>query len=294
MSNVVQRGIMRFARKGFFNWMSDENFLKMAYWCTIGKKLDLKQPKTYTEKLQWMKLYNRDPMYTKLVDKYEVRKYIKDKLGEKYLFPLLGVWDSFEEIDFSKLPNQFVLKTTHDSGSVVICKNKADIDLKKAQKKLSHSLKHDYYLENREWPYKNVKRRIIAEKFMVDESGTELKDYKFFCFDGQVKALFVATDRGYDTKFDFYDRDFKHLDIKNGHENATKIINRPKEYDKMVAVAEKLSKGIPHVRVDLYNINGKIYFGEMTFFHWSGFVKFEPEIWDETFGEWLRLPEKGM
>ena len=173
----------------------DEEFVKKAFKLNLGYDLDLKNPKTYNEKLQWLKLYDRNPLYTTLVDKYEVKNYITEKIGYDYVIPTLGVWDKFDDIDFDALPNEFVLKTTHDSGGVVICKDKKVFNFKKAKQKIEKSLKTNYFYVHREWPYKNVKHRIIAEQYMVDESGYELKDYKFFCFDGKVKALFIAKDR---------------------------------------------------------------------------------------------------
>ena len=269
--------------------LPDALYLRLKFFQRMKKFLNLKTPQTYNEKLQWLKLHDRKPEYTKMVDKYEVRKYIADTIGEEYLIPLLGVWDSFDEIDFDSLPEQFVLKCTHDSGGLVICKDKSKLDINAAEKKINKSLKTNYYWHGREWPYKNVKPRIVAEKFMVDESGTELKDYKFFCFDGEPKFLFIATDRPHDTKFDFYDIDFNHLPFTNGHPNADKEIKKPAGFDKMVEIARKLSKGIPHIRIDLYDINGEIYFGEITFFHWSGFTPFEPEEWDYKLGEYIKL-----
>lgn len=226
----------------------------------------------------------------KLVDKYEVRKFIEERIGREHLIPCLGVWNHFDEIDFDKLPNQFVLKCTHDSGGLIICKDKSTLDLKQARKKIEHCLKRNYFLNHREWPYKDVKPRIIAEEYTVDESGYELKDYKIFCFDGKPKAMFIATDRGTDTKFDFFDTEFHHLPFTNGHPNADKEIKKPTNFDEMLRIAGILSKGMPEVRVDLYNVNGKILFGEMTFFHWSGLMPFEPEEWDYKFGSWIELP----
>lgn len=269
----------------------DRSFIKMEYYLGMHKRLNLDNPRTYNEKLQWLKLHARREDYTHLVDKYEVKSYVAQILGEDYLIPTLGVWERFEDIDFSKLPNQFVLKCTHDSGGLVICKDKATLDIQKARKKINKSLSKNFYWEHREYPYKNVKPRIIAEQYMVDESGTELKDYKFFCFDGQPKMLFIATDRPYDTRFDFYDIDFNHLPFKQGHPLATKKIAKPKGFDEMVRLAKLLSQGMPHVRVDFYDINGKIYFGEFTFFHFSGNVPFEPDEWDYRVGEWLQLPK---
>lgn len=272
---------------------ADRFYLKLLYKNRMKKKLNLDNPTTYNEKLQWMKLYNRNPNYTMMVDKYAVKEYVRERLGEEYIIPTLGVWDQFDDIDFDKLPGQFVLKCTHDSGGLVICTDKSKLDIQDARKRINHALKRKYYLNTREWPYKDVKPRIIAEKYMVDESGYELKDYKFFVFDGVMRAMFIATDRTAKTEtcFDFFDRDFKHLPFTNGHPNATHEIKKPENYEEMIAVAEKLGKGIPQARIDLYNINGKIYFGEITFFHWSGFKPFVPEEWDEKFGSWIDLPK---
>ena len=277
--------------------MSDEDFLKMQFKNVFGYPLDLENPKTYSEKLQWLKLYNRKPEYTMMVDKYEVKKYVASKIGEEHIIKTLGVWDHFDDIDFAQLPNQFVLKCTHDSGGLVICTDKSKLDLAAAKKKIEKSLKNDYYMQNREWPYKNVKRRIIAEEYMVDESGYELKDYKIFAFDGEAKAMFIASDRtnpNEETKFDFFDMDFNHLPFTNGHPNSKEWdkIKRPKGLDEMKKYAEILSKGLPEARIDFYDINGKVYFGEITFFHWSGFERFEPAEWDKKFGSWITLPTK--
>ncbi len=281
-----------FAGLGFYDRMDDEKYLKKLYMSNFGKELDLENPKTFNEKLQWLKLYDRKPEYTMMVDKYRVREYISEKLGEEYLIPLLGVWDDPEEIDFDKLPNQFVLKCNHNSGlGMCICKDKSKLDIKKVKAELKKGLKENFYLRGREWPYKDVPRKIICEKYMVDESGYELKDYKIFCFNGEPKALFVATDRMTDTKFDFFDVEFNHLPFTNGHPNAEKEIAKPQNLDEMLKAASILSKGIPQVRIDLYNVNGKILFGEMTFSHWSGMVPFEPDEWDERFGEWIVLPK---
>lgn len=278
--------------QGFYDNMDDEAYLKRKYKACMGREIHLDSPQTFNEKLQWLKLHDRKPEYTTMVDKYAVKMYVADIIGEKYIIPTLGVWNHFDEIDFDKLPNQFVLKCTHDSGGIVICKDKNKLDLKSAKKKIEKSLKQNYYWSGREWPYKDVKPRIIAEEYMIDESGYELKDYKFFCFNGEPKMMFIATDRGSDTKFDFYDMEFNHLPFTNGHPNANKQIKKPKNYSTMLALSAKLSFGIPHVRVDFYNINGKIYFGELTFFHWSGLVPFEPEEWDYKLGSWLKLPER--
>lgn len=272
--------------------LPDKAYIDIRYRMTFHKPIRWDNPQTYNEKIQWMKLYDRNPLYMKLVDKYEVRSFVAERLGEEYLIPCLGVWNKFDEIDFSFLPNQFVLKCTHDSGSVLICHDKDSFDREKARKHLTACQKRDSYHGGREWAYKNVKPRIIAEEFMVDDSGIGLKDYKFFCFNGEMKSMFIATDRGVegtDVKFDFFDKEFNHLPFRHGHENAEITPKKPKGYEEMIAISEKLSEGLRHVRVDLYNINGKIYFGELTFYHHCGFVPFDPEEWDYTFGGWLNI-----
>lgn len=274
------------------NWINDETYLKIAYRIKMGKKLNLDSPVTFNEKLQWLKLYDRRPEYTTMVDKYEVKKWVSAKIGEEYIIPTLGVWDKFDDINFNKLPEQFVLKCTHDSGGLVICKDKRKFDQQKARKKIETCLKHNFFWGQREWPYKNVKPRIIAEPYMEDADTKDLRDYKIFTFNGQVKALFIATDRESkeETKSDFFDANFRHLAFTNGHPNANVQPKKPKTFEKMKELAAQLSKGIPQVRVDFYEVNGKIYFGEMTFFHWSGMVPFNPEKWDRIFGEWIELP----
>lgn len=274
--------------------LPDRFFLKILFRLRMGYRLDLNNPQTFNEKLQWLKLYNRKDEYTQMVDKAGAKDYVANIIGNEYIIPTIGVWGSVDEIDFNKLPNQFVLKCTHDSGGIVICKDKSKLDIKAAKKTLKKGLKRKFYSMNREWPYKNVMPRIIGEEYMVDESGYELKDYKWFCFDGEPKALFIATDRGLaneETKFDFFDADFNHLPFTNGHPNANRDISKPKGFDEMKALASKLSKGHPHLRVDFYDINGKIYFGELTFYHWSGTTPFDPVEWDYTFGSWINLPK---
>lgn len=273
---------------------SDKLYLRLLFHCKMGYKLNLKSPKTFSEKLQWLKLYDRNPLYTTLVDKYAVKKWVADKIGAEHIIPTLGVWNQFDEIDFCKLPKQFVLKCTHDSGGLVLCKNKGTLDAESSKRKINKSLKTNYYGLYREWPYKNVRPKIIAEAYMEDKCG-ELKDYKFFCFNGVVKALFIASDRqneNEETKFDFFDRNFKHLPFTNGHPNSEYLPPKPTKFEDMVVIAEILSKGMPHVRIDLYEIDGKIYFGEMTFFHWSGLTPFNPKSWDYKFGDWLQLPSE--
>ena len=276
-------------------FIPDKLYLKLLFRNKMGYWMDFDHPQTFNEKLQWLKLYNRKPEYSKMVDKYEAKNYVADLIGDEYIIPTLGVWDSVNDIDFNSLPNQFVLKCTHDSGGVVICKDKNQLNIGAAKRKLQKGLNTDYYPTSREWPYKNVKPRIIAEQYMEDESGYELKDYKWFCFDGEPKALFIATDRSKEdeeTKFDFFDTEFNHLPFTNGHPNASRPIAKPKGFEQMKSLAAILSKGHPHLRVDFYDINGHIYFGELTFYHNGGIVKFEPKEWDYIFGSWMKLPIK--
>ena len=271
--------------------LSDKRYLEHLYFRKMGKKLDLKNPQTFNEKLQWLKLYDRKPEYTVMVDKYAAKQYVADIIGEEHIIPTLGLYDSPDEIDFDKLPDQFVLKCTHSSGiGSCVCTDKSTLDIEKVKSELQRGLDNDYFLDEREWPYKNVPRKIICEKYMEDTTTKELSDYKFFCFDGVPKIMFIASRRFADeeTKFDFFD----HLDIINGHPNAEVCPKKPKSFEKMKKIASKLSAGVPHLRVDLYEVDGQIYFGELTFSHWGGFTKFEPEEWDYTIGSWLTLPKK--
>lgn len=282
--------------RGFLNWLPDEIYLKLLFKARLGKKLDLKNPQTFNEKIQWLKLYDRKPEYTVMVDKYLVKKYVADKIGEQYIIPTLGVWDSPDEIDFDKLPDQFVLKCNHNSGKgMCICNDKSKLDINKVKSELRKGLNENYYWGGREWPYKNVKRKIIAEQYMEDKNSGALNDYKIFCFNGIAKFMFVATERqneDTETKFDFYDMDFNHLPFTNGHPNSEIEIKCPSTLKEMKNIAEILSQNIPQVRVDLYEIDGKIYFGELTFSHWSGFVAFDPKEWDHKFGDLIELPKK--
>jgi hypothetical protein len=260
----------------------------------MGKKLNLSNPKKFNEKLQWLKLYDRNPKYTNLTDKFKVRKYISKTIGQEYLIPLLGVYNSYDEIDFNKLPNEFVLKPNHTSGDIFICRDKSKIDYGKLKKEVNKWLKRNYYLIQREWIYKNIKPRIICEKYMVDESGTELKDYKFMCFNGEVKCSFVCLNR-YSQKglnVDFYDMDWKPMPFERHYPSSGTTIPKPKNFDKMVTFTEKLSKDMSFVRVDFYETNGQLYFGEFTFYPGSGFEEFTPESYDYLLGSWLELPSK--
>ncbi|MEE0041327.1 ATP-grasp fold amidoligase family protein [Catenibacterium sp.] len=275
------------------NWLPDKVFLEAAFRARFGRKLNLNNPETFNEKLQWLKLYNRKPEYTKMVDKYLVRDYVKEKIGEEYLIPLLGVWDDPEKIDFDELPMQFVLKCNHNSGlGMCICKDKNSLDINKVKEELKKGINQNYYLTSREWPYKDVPRRIIAEKYMVDESGYELKDYKFYCFDGKVKLVMINSDRmsSEKTKANYFDENYQPLDFVWGYENAEIPPQKPEKFEEMKYLAEKLSEGITHVRIDFYQTPSGIYFGEITFFDGSGFDAIEPIEWDYKIGSWLKLP----
>lgn len=272
----------------------DKLYLQLLFFFETGKRLDLNKPKSFNEKLQWLKLYNRRPEYTMMVDKYAVKQYVADRIGEEYIIPTLGVWNRVEDIDWDVLPNQFVLKTTHGGGGggVTVCRDKTTFKRLDACKKLQASMDGNIYVSQREWPYKNVEKRIIAEQFMVDESGAELKDYKFFCFNGQVECFKVDFDRFISHKANYYDRNAKLLPFWEVvcPANHSKVFDKPKNFDKMLELAEVLAKDIPFVRIDFYNINGKIFFGEITFFPAAGMGKFEPEEWDEKLGNMIKLP----
>jgi len=275
--------------------VSDEFFIRLKWLATMDYPLNLNNPQTYNEKINWLKLYDRRKEYTQMVDKLAAKDYVASILGDKYIIPTYSVWQSAKEVDFDSLPNSFVLKTNHDSGGVVICKDKSSFDQVKALKVIDKSLKTNYYLKGREWPYKNIQRCVFAEMYLEDNHLGELRDYKFFCFNGHVKALFIATgrqNRTSETCFDFFDSDFNHLNIVNGHPNASSIPEKPTCFDEMKIIASVLSRGLPCVRIDLYEVNGRVYFGEITFTHWGGFTPFEPKEWDKVFGDWIVLPNK--
>lgn len=279
-----------------FQGLSDEVYLKLIYRLIFGRKLDLNHPKTFNEKLQWLKLNDRKPEYTTMVDKNEVKKYIAERIGEEYVIPTLGVWDNFNDIDFDSLPDQFVLKCTHDSGGLVICKDRRKLDIPKAREKINKALTRRFYYFGREWPYKNVKPRIIAEKYMEDESTAELQDYKIFCFNGKPLLTLVCSERfsSHGLHEDFFDSDWNHLSFKRpDHPTSADNIKKPANFELMKILAHRLSENIPFVRTDFYEINGQVYFGELTFYPASGFSGFEPEDWDYKLGSWLDLPQKG-
>ena len=279
---------------GHYEDMPDEEYLRRKYYAKMGIKLNLDPPRTYNEKLNWLKLHYRDERMPVLADKYRVREFVKETIGEEYLVPVYGMWESFDDIDFDALPDQFVLKCNHDSGGLSICKDKAHFDKDKARAKIEKSLKRNYFYIGREWQYKEIKPCIIAEKYMEDEKTKELRDYKFFCFDGELKAMFIATKRQSKepTTFDFFDTEFNWLDVRQGHPNAVPRPEKPENFELMKELAVKMARDLLHVRVDFYEVNGKVYFSEMTFFHFDGTTPFRPHEWDYKFGEWLKLPEE--
>lgn len=274
--------------------ISDKLYIPLKFRLRMGQWPDLDDPQTFNEKLQWLKLYNRRSEYTMMVDKVKVKEYIAKKIGEEYIIPTLGVWDDPDNIDFDKLPNQFVLKCNHNSGfGMCICKDKSKLNIKKVKAKLRKGLKQDYFLASREWPYKNVERKILAEKFMVDESGTELKDYKLMCFHGKVKCCFVCSERYNENslKVTFYDKEWNRLPFERHYPSSATEIKMPSKYHEMIRLAEKLSENIPFLRSDFYEINGRLYFGELTFFPGSGLEEFTPEEWDKRLGHFIMLPD---
>ena len=264
-------------------------YLKLVYRIKAGKKLNLKNPVTFCDKQNWLKLHEIHPEYTELVDKIGVREYIKEILGEEYLFPVYGSWEHFDQIDFDTLPDKFVLKCNHDSGSVKVITDKSKIDKDELEKFFEDRLKLNPYVFGREYPYKNVEPCIMAEKFMTPDGEEDIRDYKFFCFNGKPEIMFIATDRSSDVKFDFFDMNFNHLDIVNIHEQSGIEIKKPQMFDEMKEIAAKISQGMKFVRIDLYEISGKIYFGEFTFFHGGGFWPMNPEKWEKKLGDLIDI-----
>ena len=292
VSDIDYRFLIR-AGYGKYNNMPDEEYISRKFLATMKSTLRLDAPQTFNEKLQWLKLYDRKPEYTIMVDKYKARDYIAEKIGAQYLIPMLGVWDDPDEIDFDALPERFVLKCNHNSGlGMCICKDRSRLDIPKVKKALRRGLEQDYYLTGREWPYKNVPRKIIAEQFMKSDAGG-LTDYKVHCFNGETKVILVCKDRFTKTGLteDFFTPDWEHLDLRRPtHPNASNTIPKPEELSEILCLAKMLSENIPFLRVDFYIIEHKVYFSELTFFPASGFERFIPEEWDGTFGAWIELP----
>ena len=300
LKRFISRPDIRFgylSKLGIYNYMPDEKYIRLQFKNTIGggSEPNLDNPQTFNEKLQWLKLHDRNPLYTTMVDKCAAKDYVASVIGKEYIIPTLGIWENPDEIDFDKLPDQFVIKCNHNSGrGMCICKDKSSLDIKKVKKELKKALAEDYYLHGREWPYKNVPRKIIAEKYLTDESGTELKDYKIFNFNGESKIIQVDYNRFVEHKRNLYTTDWDYIEasIKYPTDKEHQI-PKPKNLDKMLELASMLSKGFPHVRTDFYNIEGKIYFGELTLYHESGYAVYTPPELGIKMGDWLKLPSGG-
>lgn len=268
----------------------DKYFLSIRYWMFFHRGINWKSPERFTEKIQWLKIYQRNSQYTIMVDKYLVKQYIENRIGKQYVIPTLGVWENVQEIDFNKLPDQFVLKCTHDSGGVFICKNKREFDIKSVKKKIRKRLKSKYYLLGREWAYKDVKPRIIAEEYLIDKKTNDLRDYKIFCFNGIPKLIQVDFDRFTNHKRNIFTTDWEMIDAEIQYPSEASIdIPKPKCLNEMLNLASTLSTGIPYLRTDFYVVNEKIFFGELTFYHGSGFENFRPDSLDYTVGSWIKL-----
>jgi len=278
---------------GFYDRVDDKSFIEKKFRALLGYEPDLDHPVTFNEKINWLKLNYRKTEFTSEVDKYEVKKYVEQKLGSEFIIPNYGVWDRFDDIDFDSLPESFVLKCTHDSGSRVICRNKADLDMKAARTRLEKVLEHDYYKLNREWPYKDVRHRILAEMFL-DNHGKALNDYRFYCFNGQPKFFSIDLEVNSSCRVNFYDPELKILPFGVAEEPPLfdAEVKMPSNIDRMLEIAKVLSHDHPFLRVDLYNVDGKIYFSELTFFSYGGFMGFCPDrSWDGKIGAYLDLPE---
>jgi len=278
--------------KFFSRFVPDKLYLECKYREQMLTKLDWNNPRDYTQKIQWLKLHDFKPEYTQLVDKYLVKEYVAKRIGEQYVIPTYGVWDRPEDINFDDLPNQFVLKCNHDSSSVIICLDKKTFDKEAARKHLGYCLKRDFFYLGREYPYKHVKRKIIAEAYIEDSELHELRDYKFFTFNGEPKIVHIVSNRQNkeeETYGDFFDMDYNHIEMHMGHNFAPVLPEKPKNFEKMREFAKILSKGTKHLRVDFYEANGKLYFGELTFYQDAGWVKIEPYSWNVKLGNWISM-----
>ena len=289
ISRAIDANISRWK---MMRYMPDRIFLKMRYKLCVHKRLNLNNPIEFNEKIQWLKLYDRNPLYTTIVDKYEAKKYITSIIGEEYVIPTLGVWNNFENIDFDMLPNQFVLKCTHDSGGLIICKDKRSFDVDYAKEKINSSLINNFYYLGREWPYKDVKPRIIAEKYLQEENEEGLIDYKVHCFNGEPKLILVCKNRFHQSEFQesFFDTKWSQLELSRpGIKKCSPIPRRPVLLNDMLSVASVLSSGIPFMRVDFYEVENHLYFGELTLYPASGLLPFEPDRYDKILGDWIDL-----
>ena len=278
------------ARKGLTNFVPDRTHLKLMYRAALGSWPNLLHPKTFNEKLQWLKLHDRNPLHTTLVDKYRVKEWVAKQIGAEHVIKTYDVWERAEDIDVSGLPERFVLKTNHDCGGIVICRDRLILDLDAAKKKLARHLRKNYFWGGREWPYKNVRPLIFAEEYIEPNNGADLLDYKLMCFSGEVRCSFTCMGRAQgDLRVDFFDVDWGHLPFTRHYPNSDTVPSRPRRYEEMVSLAERLSRGIPFVRVDFYESGDRLLLGEMTFYPGSGLEEFDPSEWDERLGTWIDL-----
>ena len=295
---AIGRSVLRYCG----GLLSDKLFLECMYYMQTGKRLNLKAPKSFSEKMQWLKLYNRRPEYTMMVDKYAVKDYVAKIIGREHIIPTIGVWDRPEEIAWDELPKQFVLKTTHGGGNkgVIVCTDKNKLDKKATVRKLKSAMKIDLYKSLAEWPYKNVRRRILAEEYLSDGDEAEnesiphdLVDYKFLCFNGKPRYCMVVSNRRTNKSYDFFDNDWNHMPFRlQNFPNAKTTPAKPRHHETMLMLAAEIAKGHPHLRVDFYDVEGKVYFGEITFFTLSGYNTINPEEWDTKLGSYIHLPKQ--
>lgn len=287
--NIIKSRELRLKLINLLRFIPDEPYLKMVYRIKTGKKLNLKNPKTFCDKLNWLKLHDIHPEYTRLADKIAVRGYLKEVLGEDICIPMLGAWEHYDDIDFDALPDQFVLKCNHDSGSVKIIKDKSQMDHADLRKFFEGRLRLNPYVLGREYPYRDIKPMIMAEKYMVPKGENDINDYKFLCFDGKPMLVFAVTNRHTDCRLDYFDMEYSHLPIRDTYPNSDIPASKPEGFEQMRALAEKLSRGIRVVRIDFYEIGGKVYFGEYTFYDGGGFWPKEPEEWEYKLGDLINL-----
>lgn len=268
--------------------LTDKMYLSVKYFSRFGHKMNWKNPQTFNEKLNWLKLYYHEPKLTTMADKYAVKELVSKMIGEEYVVPCYGVYNKIDEIDFSKLPDQFVIKATHDSSGALVCKDKNQMDIEKVREKYSKILKRNWYYSSREWVYKNIPPRIIVDQYLDDGRKRELQDYKFWCFNGRPIYMYI-TNKGTKVYENFYDMEFTPADIDHGFPRSNPEHEKPKCFELMKELAGKLSQGVPFVRVDFFEVNGKVYFGEFTFYDWAGLRPFVDEVQDKNLGKLLDI-----
>ena len=293
LANHPGKLVLPASQNGLLNWIPDKTALKLLYRAEMGESLDLDHPVTFSEKIQWIKLFDRKSRYTMMVDKYLAKEIVASEIGEEYVIPTYAVWDDAKSVDLDALPNEFVIKCNHDSHGLVICRDKSAIDQKAVIRKMNAGLRKNAYHQSREWAYKDVKRKILAEKLIVDPKNRDLIDYKFFCFNGVPLYCQVIKNRSTGETIDFYDMDwnpmpFTGLGLGKGPERGT-FTEKPEHYGKMRQIAEKLAQGTFFVRIDLYNVEGRILFGEFTLYPKSGLARFYPDEWNRKLGDLIRL-----